>query len=111
MAAPIFLQPVFGWSFTMYDTEDCSDTTNSNAIADRVERQGDVDCDPVPNASQHKSVIGGVPAGSECRISFYPTKGCEDRVAFSLTQDTTSCLSIADLVAPLAYYSATDCAS
>ncbi|KAI1653452.1 hypothetical protein F4813DRAFT_374347 [Daldinia decipiens] len=109
IAVPVFLQSVSGWSFTMYDTEDCSNSTNSDAVADRVERQGDVDCDAVLNADRHKSVLGEVPAGSECRISFYPVKDCGGRVAFSLTQDTTSCLSIDDLVAPLAYYSATDC--
>ncbi|KAI8960323.1 hypothetical protein F5Y11DRAFT_349575 [Daldinia sp. FL1419] len=109
VAVPVFLQPGSAWSFTMYGTEDCSNSTTSGAVADRVERQGNVDCDPVPNAAQHKSVLGGVPAGSDCRISFYPAKDCGGRVAFSLTQDTTSCLSVADFVAPLAYYSATGC--
>ncbi|KAI1412839.1 hypothetical protein F5Y13DRAFT_199692 [Hypoxylon sp. FL1857] len=107
MAAPALFQSVSGWSFTMYDVADCH---NSTSTVDRVEKAGNVTCDSVPNANQHKSILGAIPAGSECRISFYPSAGCGDKVAFSLTQYTTTCLSIEDFIEPLAYYEATDCA-
>ncbi|KAI0114628.1 hypothetical protein F4776DRAFT_666774 [Hypoxylon sp. NC0597] len=104
---PVLFQSVSGWSFTMYDVAGCQNSTLS--AIDEVEKTGNVACDPVPNANRHKSVQGAIPAGSECRISFYPSEGCGDRVAFSLTQYTTTCLSIEDFIAPLAYYKATDC--
>ncbi|KAI4859967.1 hypothetical protein F4820DRAFT_438259 [Hypoxylon rubiginosum] len=109
MAAPIFLQSVSGWSFTAYDTEGCVNGTS--ATSDTVAKSGNVACDPVPHADQHKSIKGGIPADSKCRVDFFPYEGCEDRVAFSLTQDgATTCYSIADFLSPLAYYRATDCA-
>ncbi|KAI1136455.1 hypothetical protein F5Y05DRAFT_391334 [Hypoxylon sp. FL0543] len=108
LAAPVLFQSAAGWSFTMYDTAGCPNSTLS--AADRVEKTGNVTCDPVPNANRHKSVLGAIPAGSECRISFYPRAGCGDRVAFGLTQYTTTCLSINDFVEPLAYYKAANCA-
>ncbi|KAI1763487.1 hypothetical protein GGR53DRAFT_364602 [Hypoxylon sp. FL1150] len=108
IAAPIFVQSVTGWSFTAYDAEGCGTTTN--VATDKVEKAGDVECDLLPNAVWHKSIQGAIPAGSNCRINFYPSEGCGDRVAFSLTQYTTTCFSIADYFSPLAYYKAIDCA-
>ncbi|KAI0836934.1 hypothetical protein F5Y06DRAFT_272614 [Hypoxylon sp. FL0890] len=107
MTGPVLFQSASGWSFTMYDVAGCP---NSTLSTDKVEKAGNVDCDPVPHANRHKSVLGAIPAGSECRISFYPRAGCGDRVAFGLTQYTTSCLSIEDFIEPLAYYKATNCA-
>ncbi|KAI6081305.1 hypothetical protein F4821DRAFT_32183 [Hypoxylon rubiginosum] len=108
MAAPIFVQSASGWSFTAYDAEGCR-STETAATPDRIQKTEDVVCDPVPNAASHKSIRGDIAANSDCRINFYPSEGCGDRVAFSLTKDTTTCLSIADFFRPLAYYKATGC--
>ncbi|XXH01338.1 hypothetical protein Hte_007696 [Hypoxylon texense] len=109
-AAPLFLQPASasGWSFTAYDADGCVNTTGVGS--DTVSKRGDVACDAVPHADRHKSIKGGIPADSKCMVFFYPHKGCEDRVAFSLTRETgTKCFSIGDFASPLAYYRAVNC--
>ncbi|KAI1397665.1 hypothetical protein F4819DRAFT_471132 [Hypoxylon fuscum] len=109
--APVFYQSVSGWSYTMYDAEGCGNSTQTTPVAtDKIEKSGNVACEAVPNAARHKSVQGAIPAGSECRINFYPTENCGSRVAFSLTQYTTTCMSVSDFVSPLKYYQATSCA-
>ncbi|KAI2463918.1 hypothetical protein F4781DRAFT_414793 [Annulohypoxylon bovei var. microspora] len=110
MTASILFKSSSGWSFTMYGDAGCGNSTSSTTDADKVEQPGDVACDPVPNADRHKSILGDIPAGSECRISLYPSEGCGDREAFSLTQYTTTCFSLEDFTVPLAFYRATDCA-
>ncbi|KAI1455152.1 hypothetical protein F4805DRAFT_460085 [Annulohypoxylon moriforme] len=109
MTASIFFKPSSGWSFTMFGDTGCGNSTYSATGADTVEQQGDVTCDPVPNANQHKSIRGEIPTGSECRISLYPSEGCGDREAFALTQYTTTCFSLEYFTAPLAFYRATGC--
>ncbi|KAI1771450.1 hypothetical protein F4818DRAFT_445140 [Hypoxylon cercidicola] len=110
MAAPLFAPSASGWSFTAYDAEGCGSATG--ATADKVEKPGNVACEPVPNAVRHKSIQGAIPrgTGTGCRVDFYPAEGCGGRVAFSLTEYTTTCLSIADFFRPLAYYKASGCA-
>ncbi|KAI1385425.1 uncharacterized protein F4822DRAFT_432276 [Hypoxylon trugodes] len=110
LLAPVFFQSTSGWSFTLYNDTGCGNSTAPNTNGDTVQRTGDVDCDSVPNAEQQKSILGNIANGTECRISFYPREGCGDKVAFGLTQYTTSCLSIDDFTTPLAYFKATDCA-
>ncbi|KAI2631311.1 hypothetical protein GGS26DRAFT_591193 [Hypomontagnella submonticulosa] len=109
LAGTVFLGQASAWSFTMYNANGCDNSTMQTLSSDHVEHTGNVACDPVPNPAQHKSVLGNIPAGSNCRVSFYPSKGCNNRIAFALTQYTTTCLSVADFVAPLAYYKATGC--
>ncbi|KAI1207609.1 uncharacterized protein F4807DRAFT_172351 [Annulohypoxylon truncatum] len=109
MTASIFFQSSSGWSFTMFNDAGCGNSTSTTG-ADKVEQPGDVTCDSVPNADRHKSILGGIPSGSECRISLYSSAGCGDREAFSLTQYTTTCFSLEDFTAPLAFYEATGCA-
>ncbi|KAI1101603.1 hypothetical protein F4804DRAFT_293082 [Jackrogersella minutella] len=107
---PILIQSASAWSYTMYSTAGCGNSTASTTQTDKVEQPGNVTCDPVPNADRHKSVLSDIPTGSECRVSLYPSEGCGDREAFALTQYTTTCQSLEDFIAPLAFYSATDCA-
>ncbi|KAI0165256.1 hypothetical protein GGR52DRAFT_558140 [Hypoxylon sp. FL1284] len=107
VVAPIFAQSASGWNFTAYDAEGCGET--ANIAADTVEKTGNVECELVPNAAQHKSIQGSIPSGSECRLNFYPREGCGDKVAFALTQYSTKCFSISDFTSPLQYYKATDC--
>ncbi|KAI1371273.1 hypothetical protein F4677DRAFT_315065 [Hypoxylon crocopeplum] len=110
MATPIFLQPAAGWSFTMYDGPSCGNSTTSVEVGNEVVGSGDVTCDPVSHADRQKSIVGDIPAdSSDCRISFYHSEGCGDRVAFVLTSYFSACLSIADFTKPLAYYKATNC--
>ncbi|KAI0382511.1 hypothetical protein F5Y04DRAFT_252834 [Hypomontagnella monticulosa] len=109
LAGTIFLGQASAWSFTMYNANGCDNSTTQTLSSDHVEHIGDVACDPVPNSDDHESVLGNIPAGSDCRISFYPGESCNYRAAFALTKDTTSCLSVADFVAPLASYKATGC--
>ncbi|OTB02036.1 hypothetical protein M426DRAFT_265116, partial [Hypoxylon sp. CI-4A] len=113
LAAPVLLSSAAGWSVTLYSAANCDNATiaaASSGTEDKIEKSGDVACEAVPNADRHKSILGAIPEGSACRISLYPREGCGDRVAFALTQYTTSCLSIEDFVTPLAYYKASDCA-
>ncbi|KAI1441322.1 hypothetical protein F5Y02DRAFT_298513 [Annulohypoxylon stygium] len=107
ITAAAFFESSSAWSFTMFNDVGCGNSTAISA-SDTVEYPGDVTCSPVPHADQHKSILGKIPAGN-CTVLFYPSEGCGDRVAFSLTQYTSTCLFFGDFDAPLAFYRATGC--
>ncbi|KAI2603460.1 uncharacterized protein GGS25DRAFT_526498 [Hypoxylon fragiforme] len=104
---PVLLQSVTGWSFTMYNDEQCHNEESSIG-GDSVQGASDGNCHHIRHARRHRSIRGDIPYGSNCRVEFYPDNSCS-RSAFSLTGDANQCFYIGDYTRPLNYYRARDC--